>query len=168
MHQKHKHVALYLCGYVHSQQICYTIKVNIPIVGSLLGPSAMVPSFNPEDAATKFFLRSILCPIWIGLGLYELEYADNAATQDIFTKYHVLINVLSVWTMKEIGGKGKNFSSQNKLCFCRKIYVSAVLVFHTFCQSIVFVSNDSSRYAVVCSWSNPPFYHCFHCMQIKI
>ena len=50
-----------------------------------------------------------LAAVMVGLGWYEIENASSTATQEIFTKYHVLCSALTLWTMKELGGKGMHW-----------------------------------------------------------
>lgn len=72
--------------------------------------TAIIPGFNGNDGTTKFIIR-FLATIMFGLGLYEIEHASSKATQDIFIKYHALCSALTLWTMKELGGKGMNWFS---------------------------------------------------------
>jgi hypothetical protein len=46
-----------------------------------------------------------------GLGLLEIEFASSTAAQDIFTKYHFLASAVTLWTCKELGGKGMDWFS---------------------------------------------------------
>mmetsp|Transcript_32952 Transcript_32952/g.69358 ORF Transcript_32952/g.69358 Transcript_32952/m.69358 type:complete len:91 (+) Transcript_32952:506-778(+) len=74
-----------------------------------MGAAEMIPGFNAEDGAMKFIVR-VLCSIQTAMALMEIEFASSAAMQDIFLKFHVVYFVLASYTMKEIGGKGANFT----------------------------------------------------------
>ncbi|KAL9186824.1 hypothetical protein ACHAXT_010544 [Thalassiosira profunda] len=79
-----------------------SLGVKIP-----LGAETFLPGFDAGNGTMKFMLR-MLCGLWIGMGLLEIELNDSDAIKDIFFKYHAFLAPVTLWTAKENGYEGIN------------------------------------------------------------
>lgn len=91
----------YLLIYLAVASFIETVGVIIPF----LGPTALIPGFNPQDDAMKFVAR-FSSVIMLSRGLMEIEFSTSEVAQGIFIKIISLMQVITIWTSVEIGAKG--------------------------------------------------------------
>lgn len=85
------------------------IVVNESVKTPIVGPSAILPNFNPQtDDSMKFIVR-FSSAVMLARGFYEIEFSTSPIMQRIFVRIVSLVLVLTSWTMWEIGGGTKKW-----------------------------------------------------------